>query len=285
MGKPVLGRFAPSPSGPLHMGSLLAALGSFLDAKSQTGRWLVRIEDVDTPRSLPGAAQRIINDLAIFGLQSDGPVVWQSARGHLYEAALTTLADRQHTFLCRCSRTDFEGVYPGTCRYLSLPHDAPNTAWRVKVGDAHISWYDRLLGHQQQSLGIEVGDFVVRRKDKLWAYQLAVVVDDAQQGITDVVRGQDLTDSTARQIYLQQLLGYPTPRYLHLPLIRAANGQKLSKQTGAIGIAALLAQAKRGPVELLDQCLQAMGFMATGVNSLQAFYPLALAQWEQRFKG
>jgi glutamyl-Q tRNA(Asp) synthetase len=244
-----IGRFAPSPTGPLHAGSLVAALASWLDARAQGGRWLVRIEDVDTPRCVPGAAETIRNQLAALGLHSDEAPVWQSKRGAFYQAALDRLLAQGMAYPCACSRGDIalaltlqgrphqrhgELVYPGTCR-AGTGGRAPR-AWRFKVPQGIVSWHDRRLGAQQQDVEAEVGDFVLKRADGLWAYQLAVVVDDAQQGITHVVRGEDLADNTARQVLLQRALGVSTPRYLHTPLVLAGNGEKLSKQNGAQAI-------------------------------------------------
>ena len=243
------GRFAPSPTGPLHAGSLVAALASWLDARAHGGAWLVRIEDVDTPRCVPGADRLILEQLAACGLVSDEPVCWQSTRGAHYQAALDRLIAQGDAYPCACSRKDIEAalhaagrhrerhhaaVYPGTCRPErgGLQGKAAR-AWRLQVDPGEMHWQDRRLGAQQQDVAAEVGDFVLRRADGLWAYQLAVVVDDALQGITDVVRGEDLADNTARQIVLQQALGLPTPRYLHTPLVLDASGEKLSKQNGA----------------------------------------------------
>jgi glutamyl-Q tRNA(Asp) synthetase len=241
-----IGRFAPSPTGPLHAGSLVAAFASWLDARAHGGRWLVRIEDVDTPRCVPGAAETILGQLAAVGLDSDDAPLWQSRRGALYQAVLDHLVARGLAYPCACSRRDIEValaaqgrphrrhaelVYPGTCR-TGLAGRRPR-AWRFKVPPGSVSWNDRRMGSQQQDVEHEVGDFVLKRADGVWAYQLAVVIDDAEQGITDVVRGEDLADNTARQILLQQALGLATPRYMHTPLVLAANGEKLSKQNGA----------------------------------------------------
>jgi glutamyl-Q tRNA(Asp) synthetase len=241
-----IGRFAPSPTGPLHAGSLVAALASWLDARANNGRWLVRIEDVDTPRSVAGAADTILRQLADCGLDADEPPLWQSARGGLYQQALDQLVDSGLAYPCSCSRKDIEEalaalgrpherhaelVYPGTCR--TGLHGKPARAWRLRVPPGVVRWTDRRLGPQQQDVEREVGDFVLKRADGLWAYQLAVVVDDAAQGVTDVVRGEDLADNTPRQILLQRALVLPTPRYLHTPLVLGANGEKLSKQNGA----------------------------------------------------
>lgn len=243
------GRFAPSPTGPLHAGSLVAALASWLDARAHGGAWLVRIEDVDTPRCVPGADRLILEQLAACGLVSDEPVCWQSTRGAHYQAALDRLIAQGDAYPCACSRKDIEAalhaagrhrerhhaaVYPGTCRpERGGPQGKAARAWRLQVDPGEMHWQDRRLGAQQQDVAAEVGDFVLRRADGLWAYQLAVVVDDAAQGITHVVRGEDLADNTPRQILLQRALGLPTPSYLHTPLVRDASGEKLSKQNGA----------------------------------------------------
>jgi glutamyl-Q tRNA(Asp) synthetase len=246
-----IGRFAPSPTGVLHAGSLASALASWLDARAHKGRWLVRIEDVDAPRCVPGADQIILEQLERCGLRSDGPVLWQSQRSEAYQSALEQLLERGLAYPCGCSRKDIETaqalptarhqaqVYPGTCR--AGLQGKPARAWRLQVPalrralglPEHTAWSDRRLGPQSQDVAQAVGDFVLKRADGLWAYQLAVVVDDAAHGITHVVRGQDLTDNTARQILLQRALGLPTPAYLHTPLVLGANGEKLSKQNGA----------------------------------------------------
>lgn len=230
-----IGRFAPSPTGPLHFGSLLAAAGSFLRARSLGGRWLVRIEDIDPPREVPGASDAILHTLEAFGLEWDGEVIYQSARSEAYRSALDQLDRAGVMYACTCSRKEIAThggpVYPGTCRGRRPP--AGPHALRVQVPPRPVSFVDLLQGPITQDLAQEVGDFVVRRADGLFAYQLAVVVDDAAQGITEVVRGCDLLDSTPRQIYLQQLLGAPTPAYLHLPVVVDDNGQKLSKQSYA----------------------------------------------------
>jgi glutamyl-Q tRNA(Asp) synthetase len=265
------GRFAPSPTGPLHAGSLVAALASWLDARAHRGRWLVRIEDVDTPRCVPGADEFILQQLALCGLLPDEPPRWQSARGALYQRALDRLVTQGDAYPCACSRKDIEDAqaalghtrerhaalpYPGTCR--GGLHGRTGRSWRFNATDfkqkqppslatqaptaiilganQYVHWTDRRLGFQQQDVASAVGDFVLRRADGLWAYQLAVVVDDADQGITDVVRGEDLADNTPRQILLQQALGAATPRYLHTPLVCGENGEKLSKQNGALAL-------------------------------------------------
>ena len=236
---PYVGRFAPSPTGPLHFGSLVAALASWLDARSASGRWLVRMEDLDRPRVMPGAADAILRQLEAFGLEWHGPVVYQSARLDLYRDSLRNL--ETHCYPCACTRKELEDsglaldgsrIYPGTCRGGLAPGKAPR-AVRVHTDAAPLRFMDRVQGEMAQSVEREVGDFVLQRADGIVAYQLAVVVDDAAQGVTDVVRGADLLDSTARQIHLQRLLGVATPRYLHVPVATNAAGEKLSKQTRA----------------------------------------------------
>ena len=271
MGPGYVGRFAPSPTGLLHAGSLVAALASWLDARAHGGQWHVRIEDVDTPRCVAGADQAILSQLAVCNLQPDGAVLWQSQRGPLYQQALDKLIAQGLAYPCGCSRKDIEAaqalpterhkaqVYPGTCR--TGLHGKPARAWRLNVqavldkasSSPLIHWHDRRLGPQSQNVLTEVGDFVLRRADGLWAYQLAVVVDDAAQGITDVVRGEDLTDNTARQIVLQRALGLPTPRYLHTPLVLGPNGEKLSKQNGAEPV------VLNDPLAALQQAAQCLG--------------------------
>lgn len=233
------GRFAPSPTGPLHFGSLVAAIGSYLDARHHQGVWLVRMEDLDTPRCVPGAAEDILRTLAVFGLSSDEPVIYQSQRAAAYEEALHKLQARDIAYPCCCTRKEIadsamhgiEGfVYPGTCR-LGMTHMRTTPAWRVRTDDTPVTFQDELQGSQSQHLESEIGDFVVKRADGLFAYQLAVVVDDAEQGITHVVRGSDLLASAPRQIHLQRLLGLPIPHYMHLPVAVNEAGEKLSKQT------------------------------------------------------
>ena len=246
-----IGRFAPSPTGPLHAGSLVAALASWLDARAQGGRWLVRIEDVDPPRCVPGADRLILSQLAACGLVPDAPPVWQSQRTARYARGLQQLQDTGWAYPCACSRREIELtlqargidtarhaelVYPGTCR--NGLQGRPARAMRLRTIGAQgaeivIDWADRRLDPQRQNLTHEVGDFVLRRADGLWAYQLAVVIDDADAGITHVVRGEDLADNTPRQIHLHTLLQAPTPAYLHTPLVMGPNGEKLSKQNGA----------------------------------------------------
>lgn len=235
------GRFAPSPSGPLHFGSLVAALGSFLDAKAQQGEWLLRMEDIDTPRNVAGAADNILRTLEAFGFTWDGPVLWQSARLEAYAAALEQLKHNGLAYPCACSRREIADsathpaidgglAYAGICRH-GLAEGRTARAWRLRVNHQEISFKDRLQGWVSQDLERDIGDFVLRRADGLFAYQLAVTVDDAFQGISDIVRGADLLASTPRQIWLQRCLGLATPRYAHLPLASNAAGEKLSKQT------------------------------------------------------
>ena len=267
---PYRGRFAPSPTGPLHAGSLVAALASWLDARAHGGHWLVRIEDVDTPRCVPGADYIILQQLATCGLVSDGPVWVQSQRSPAYAAALAQLQANGLAYPCACTRSDIERalqgqgrnkarhgelVYPGTCRHGTQGRQG--RAWRLNTLAAakfklnqpppldriessatqvDTVWRDRSLGAQQQNVPLSVGDFVLKRADGLWAYQMAVVVDDAAQGITHVVRGEDLADNTPRQLLLQHALGLPHPAYLHTPLVLGANGEKLSKQNGAAAL-------------------------------------------------
>jgi glutamyl-Q tRNA(Asp) synthetase len=246
--RPYVGRFAPSPTGPLHAGSLVAALASWLDARAHQGRWLVRIENVDTPRCTAGAEAEILRQLAACGLVSDETPVRQSERTVLYQTALEHLQTQDLAYPCGCTRRDVEAawdrqgqhrarhaerVYPGTCRQGL--NGKPARAWRFAVPTSAkvCHWNDRRLGAQHQNVAQEVGDFILKRADGLWAYQLAVVVDDGAQQVTHVVRGADLADNTARQILLQQALGLPSPQYLHTPLVFGPNGEKLSKQNGA----------------------------------------------------
>ena len=235
------GRFAPSPSGPLHFGSLIAATGSYLDARHQQGEWLLRIEDLDPPREIAGASENIIRMLEQLGMTWDGPISYQGQRSHFYDDALDHLQQQGYLYNCGCSRkeiadsavvTEAGPVYPGTCRNGLAPGRSPRSV-RVRVDPIEIRALDRLQAPLQQQLASEAGDFIVRRFNKLYSYQLAVAVDDAEQQINHVVRGADLLDSTPRQMYLQRLLGLPTPAYLHLPVAVKADQAKLSKQTFA----------------------------------------------------
>lgn len=240
------GRFAPSPTGPLHFGSLVAAVGSYLQARAAGGEWLVRVEDIDPPRESPGAADSILASLETFGLEWDGPVLFQSTRLAAYEAALEALLVAGLAYPCSCSRKDIErhnrqhpdaraGIYPGLCREDVQQPDDP-TSVRLRTTASPVGFVDQIQGSYVQRLSRDVGDFILRRRDGLIAYQLAVVIDDAAQGITEVVRGCDLLDNTPRQIHLQQAMGLPTPRYAHLPIAINHQGEKLSKQTGATGL-------------------------------------------------
>lgn len=285
------GRFAPSPTGPLHLGSLVAAMASYLDARVHQGQWLVRIEDLDFDRNVQGADTAILHTLQRCGMQWDEDVVWQSERAQHYQAALQSL-DTQ-VFPCSCSRKEIadsrlraglqdQQIYPGTCR-SGLTSGKPARSYRLRVPDgdaAAFTFEDRFLGKQSQNLATEVGDFVLKRADGFWAYQLAVVVDDALQSITHVVRGSDLLDSTARQIYLQKLLGLPTPTYLHLPVVLSSNGEKLSKQTGAVSF-------DRGDNDLLREALiPAAEFLELRLSrspfDLADFWVLACEGWQHK---
>lgn len=313
-----VGRFAPSPTGPLHAGSLVAALASWLDARAHGGQWLVRIEDVDGPRCVPGADTRILQQLADCGLVPDAPPLWQSQRSAHYQRALDALAAAGLAYPCACTRREIEAAwaargirwqrhaevpYPGTCRtglqgragrawrlrtdFLKQNPRYPSANWSVdalfsgapepspapevaRIEGSTVHWHDRRLGPHTQDVEAAVGDFVLRRADGLWAYQLAVVVDDALQAITHVVRGEDLADNTPRQILLQRALGVPTPRYLHTPLVRNAAGEKLSKQTRAPAL------DTRDPLAALNAAAAALGL---GPAPRAAGVPEALAHW------
>lgn len=282
-----VGRFAPSPTGPLHAGSLVAALASWLDARAHGGTWLIRIEDIDEGRSVPGAAEEILDLLARLGMTSDREVVWQSRRKHLYQAAYDRLAG--HVYPCGCNRReiadsrlgvapDGAAIYPGTCRHGLAPGRSPRSL-RLRVpeaGDDAIAFRDRFAGVVSQRLASESGDIVLKRADGYWAYQLAVVVDDADQGVTDVVRGADLLDSTPRQIFLQRLLHVPTPRYLHVPVVRNENGEKLSKQTGAL---AVRPDDAAGAAAALRRAAGFLGLDLPPVDSPDAFRRAAVPAW------
>ena len=281
------GRFAPSPTGPLHFGSMVAAVGSFLQAKSRGGEWLVRMEDLDPPREAPGAADDILRTLEAFGLHWDGAVMYQSRRDGVYEAALKMLERLDAIYPCACSRREIADssmkgvdgpVYPGTCRGGIAAGCVPR-AWRVKVDGAKVEFADALQGRVHRSLATDFGDFVLRRADGFFAYQLAVVVDDAEQGITEIVRGADLIESTPRQIHLQRLLNFPTPDYLHLPVALSKQREKLSKQTFATP-----ADIAR-PVPMLYQVLRFLGQdppLALAESSLDDFWRWAVAHWDVR---
>jgi glutamyl-Q tRNA(Asp) synthetase len=286
-----IGRFAPSPTGPLHAGSLVAALASYLDARVNHGRWLIRIEDIDEARTVASAAEDIIQTLAAFGMRSDGEILWQSTRKIRYSDAFDKLGSA--VYACACSRkeiadsrvtlaTDGAVIYPGTCRNGLAPGRTPR-AWRVRVPaatDPHalIQFDDRWQGLISENLAEHVGDFVLKRADGFWAYQLAVVVDDAEQGVTDIVRGADLLDSTVRQIYLQRLLGFSTPRYLHVPAVMNDRREKLSKQTGAQPLDV------RNPINALMEASEHLGLTLSHTpSSVDEFWTMAIPAWGQRF--
>ncbi|MFL9907560.1 tRNA glutamyl-Q(34) synthetase GluQRS [Paraburkholderia sp. RL17-337-BIB-A] len=285
------GRFAPSPTGPLHFGSLVSALASWLDARAHGGAWLVRIEDIDGPRTVPGAAEDILTTLERFGMHADEPPVWQSRRMARYQEALDQLKAAGLIYPCGCTRKEIADsllsaharnttlAYPGTCR--NGLHGKPARAWRLRVPDgdaAVITFEDRWQGKQTQNLATEVGDFVLKRADDQWAYQLAVVVDDADADITHIVRGADLMDSTARQIYLQRCLGVPTPEYLHVPVVTNGQGEKLSKQNGATAL------DNDRPLETLSAAARHLGLEMSGTEhtTLNDFYAAATTAWAKR---
>ena len=278
------GRFAPSPTGPLHFGSLVAAIGSYLDAKYNNGQWLVRIEDLDPPRTVAGASSDILKTLQHLGMEWDGEVIFQSQRNEAYQLALTNLKQRAMIYPCTCSRKEIADssmagisgpIYTGTCRNNVFHTERP-TALRLRTDHHPIQFTDSLSGPVCQRLEKDLGDFVLRRADGVYAYQLAVVVDDAAQNITHVVRGTDLLDSTPRQIYLQQLLSYTTPVYMHLPVVTNAQGEKLSKQTHA------------APIDLsnaLSQMVAALRFLgqnppkALDQETFSSFWQWAIKNW------
>ena len=294
-----VGRFAPSPTGALHAGSLVAALASWLDARVHDGRWLVRIEDLDRPRNVEGATEQILGQLERCGLRADEAPIRQSARTSLYAQALERLLAADLAYPCGCSRRDLslagapaeavrarhvERIYPGTCRdglrgkperSIRLRTDRPSSGGADNSGSI-VEWTDRRLGAMRQDVAAEVGDFVLKRADGVWAYQLAVVVDDAAQGITDVVRGEDLASNTARQILLQRLLGLPTPGYLHTPLVLAANGDKLSKQSGAEPL------TLDDPLAALRAAGNVLGLAAHGTG-LAEWLASAAGEWRDRW--
>jgi len=295
--RPYIGRFAPSPTGPLHAGSIVTALASWLDARAHRGQWLVRIEDIDPPREMPGAAAHILDTLTRLGLHWDGEVSVQSRHSPRYEAALQRLIRSGRAFHCRCSRSDIqrhwkalgqaapdpgrEWPYPGTCRppigpgiaaIVDTPPDAPRS-WRLLVPEGVESFLDRRCGLHQENVLSQAGDFVLRRADGLWTYQLAVVVDDAAQGITDIVRGEDLLDSTPRQRVLQKALNHPLPRTLHVGLVCGPDGQKLSKQNGATAV------DPHRPLEILGHAMRALGLPVPTAIALDSWLAQATAAW------
>lgn len=272
---PYIGRFAPTPSGFLHFGSLVAALASYLDARAAGGTWLLRIEDIDPPREVAGSRDAILHTLEQFGFQWDGEIVLQSKRMPAYEHTVEVLLKQGLAYPCRCSRKQLQshpGPYPGFCRDRMLPLTDAAIRLRVPALDYHFD--DRLQGRIHQHLAKDVGDFVIRRRDGLYAYQLAVVVDDAWQGVTHVVRGADLLDSTLRQIYLQEILGLPTPHYLHIPLLLQPDGHKLGKSYHATPIQA----ADAGP--LLQQALSILGQRQPETLDPAEILTAAIAHWD-----
>jgi len=286
------GRFAPSPTGPLHKGSLLAALASYLEARKHHGQWLVRMEDVDELRNVKGAADAILRSLEAFGFEWDENILYQTCRKGAYAEALDSLKKQQLIYPCTCSRKSLRAlaesgqiqtgklgyIYPGNCINNQFTNrKAEDYSIRIKSPDAEYSFNDELLGHYAQNLQTDLGDFIIRRRDGLFAYQLAVVVDDAFQNITHVVRGADLLDSTPRQIFLQHCLNYPSLQYTHLPLILCERGDKLSKQTGAQGIGNV------ADVSLLVECLEFLGQEPPDElerDSLGNFWEWAFENWD-----
>jgi len=267
-----IGRFAPTPSGYLHFGSLVAALASYLDARSVGGKWLMRMEDLDPPREVPGAQSAILQTLESYGFEWDGELVRQSDRHHAYQEIINRWFSYGLAYACTCSRKQlegFDGIYPGFCR--DAGHSPENAAIRIRVPELEYRFTDRVQGEFHQHLGRDVGDFVIRRRDGLYAYQLAVVLDDGWQGVTDIVRGADLLDSTPRQLYLQELLGLPQPRYLHIPLITQPDGHKLGKSYRSPPLPADQA------TPLLLRALRALGQPAP--DELQNAAPRLVLDW------
>ena len=289
-----IGRFAPSPSGPLHDGSLVAAMASWVDARAHHGKWLLRIEDIDTPRVVADADRTIMRQLQSLGMQWDDEPVWQSARRHLYQAAFDTLMRKGMVYGCACTRQEIrdalafdhlkstgaasvsERPYPGTCR-AGITEGRRPRSWRFRVPDIIETFDDRWMGPQHQHLPTEAGDFILKRADGLWAYQLAVVVDDGLQGVTDVVRGADLLSSTARQRALARALGQACPRVMHVPLVLDAAGNKLSKQNHA---PALDCEA---PIATLNRAWQRLGFLPIAADNIGSFWSTAIEAWARRF--
>jgi glutamyl-Q tRNA(Asp) synthetase len=292
-----IGRFAPSPTGPLHAGSVATALGSWLDARAHQGLWLLRIEDIDTHRNANHAVAHIMHTLEHLGLKWDGQVLYQSQRAAAYQSALNTLVNKNRAYRCACSRKEiadsltqtsgdaatratlFEHtrlIYPGTCAQ-GIVQDKPARSTRFRVPNQPITWQERLHGRQFEQLTQSCGDFIIHRADGVWAYQLAVVVDDADQGITHIVRGADLMNSTARQIALQHALHFPTPSYCHLPVVLASNGEKLSKQNGAEAVCI------NQPIVTLNAAFTHLQFNAIAANTVQEWLQKAVCAWAIRF--
>jgi glutamyl-Q tRNA(Asp) synthetase len=286
-----VGRFAPSPTGPLHAGSVAAALASWLDARAHGGAWLLRIEDIDPPREPPGAAAGIVESLRRLHLRWDAEVSFQSTHRARFAAALERLVAAGHAYPCGCTRAEIlaalratgdaparhgELRYPGTCRDGLAPGKRAR-AWRLRVPDGAVRFDDRWCGAQAEDVAARVGDFVLRRADGLWAYQLAVVVDDAAEGVTDVVRGADLLGSTARQIVLGRALGLPPPRWMHVPVVLGPDGEKLSKQHGARPVDA------DPPLTVLSAALRHLGLEPPATREIDAWLAEAVGQWRDRF--
>ncbi|MEM7256150.1 MAG: tRNA glutamyl-Q(34) synthetase GluQRS [Pseudomonadota bacterium] len=278
-----IGRFAPSPTGPLHMGSLVTALASWADARHHQGQWLLRIEDIDPPREIAGASDQIIAALQVHGLHWDNDITYQSRRADGYQQALATLRDKSLLYACQCTRKQLRlqatqsgsGAYPGHCSHLSLSED--QRPLRLRVNDEMVSFTDLHAGACEENVSLSVGDFIIRRKDNLTAYQLAVVVDDSLQGITHVVRGADLLDNTPRQIALQRALGVHTPAYLHLPLVLTDDGSKLSKQTGAAPL------DHQHPLHNLQRAWEILGQPSlAAAQQVSDFLVQATARWQRR---
>lgn len=278
-GESYIGRFAPSPTGPLHLGSLISALGSWADAKHHNGKWLLRIEDIDPQRETPDASQSIVESLQAHHLHADSDISYQHNHSSRYDDALNDLRRKQKLYACTCTRKSLRALnqsnYPGTCRALS--HAEHDRALRVVIADENIEFEDLVYGNMAENVSHSVGDFIVRRRGPFYAYQLAVVTDDAAQGITHVVRGADLLDNTARQIALQRLLGHTTPQYLHLPLATHKDGRKLSKQTGAAGL---------DSTNALDNLRAAWRHLGqtpphTTLNSCEEFLEHCSASWDR----
>ena len=283
-----IGRFAPSPSGPLHAGSAVAALASYLDARAHGGLWRVRMEDLDTPRNVSGADAVILHQLETLGMHWDGEVIYQSRRLDLYQHAFDRLLSLNLVYPCGCTRREIadsvlraqghfpegERPYPGTCR-SGLPTGRQTLSWRLRVPEGQIDFNDRWLGAMAQNVAQAVGDFVLRRADGIWAYQLAVVVDDAHQGVTHVVRGEDLLSSTARQLLLGGMLGLAPVEYLHVPLVTDGTGQKLSKQNGAAAL------DLTDPLSVLQRAWGALGFDPLPATDIRGFWAAAIPVWGQ----
>lgn len=274
-----VGRFAPSPSGPLHDGSLAAAMASYLDARTHRGQWLLRIEDIDTPRTVAGADQVIMQQLQALGMRWDAAHVWQSHRLDRYQAVFDSLHMQGLVYGCACTRRELQtqGPYPGTCSGGLAPGRQAR-AWRVRVPPGVVQFEDRWLGPQSQDVAAEVGDFIIKRADGLWAYQFVVVIDDGDQGVTDIVRGADLLDSTARQRALAGLLGFEAPRIMHVPLVLDQAGQKLSKQNHAAALDSGNALAT------LEKAWNNLGFdPLPPLSGVDDFWSTALPRWAARF--